>query len=353
MKKLLLLIIIYIFVHAHASSQSCVPIFIVFTSQSEIDSFQITYPNCTEIEGDVLINGADISNMDGLNMLTAIGGHLEILYNDVLTSITGLMNVNSIGGNFHIGYNNALTSLTGLNSVNSIGGDMKLKYNFAFVNLNGLDKITSVHGDVWISTNYNLTNLTGLDNLSSIGGDLIISSNPNMTNLNGLANVDSIGGILEISSLYQLSSLSGLGNIDASSISDLTIRNNPVLSNCDVESICDYLLSPNGTIFIQSNKSSCNSRSEIENACEAIGIQDLNFASGLSIYPNPAKNEIIISNRNEITINEIIIYNHLGQKVLDGEKQKKHIDISKLDAGIYFLELVGEGFVVREKVIIR
>ncbi len=36
---------------------SCLPDGITFSTQAEIDSFQTNYPNCTEIHGDVGING--------------------------------------------------------------------------------------------------------------------------------------------------------------------------------------------------------------------------------------------------------------------------------------------------------
>ena len=35
-------------------AQPCLPEGITFTTQSQMDSFPILYPNCTEIEGDVI-----------------------------------------------------------------------------------------------------------------------------------------------------------------------------------------------------------------------------------------------------------------------------------------------------------
>lgn len=95
-------------------SQPCLPDGITFTSQSQIDSFPILYPNCTEIEGDVLIFGDDISNLYGLNVLTSIGGYLSIYSNDILTNLSGLEGISSIGGFLKIWYNYALNSMAGL-----------------------------------------------------------------------------------------------------------------------------------------------------------------------------------------------------------------------------------------------
>jgi S-formylglutathione hydrolase FrmB len=53
---------------------SCLPQGITFTNQAQIDNFQTNYPGCTEIEGDVTIAGDDITNLNGLSVLTSIGG---------------------------------------------------------------------------------------------------------------------------------------------------------------------------------------------------------------------------------------------------------------------------------------
>ena len=49
---------------------------ITFTTQEEIDNFQTNYPYCSEIEGDVIIEGADITNLNGLSGLNSVSGFL-------------------------------------------------------------------------------------------------------------------------------------------------------------------------------------------------------------------------------------------------------------------------------------
>ena len=125
MKKLTLLMVLALIIQASASSQPCLPEGITFTTQAEIDNFQTNYPNCTEIEGDVEIKGDDITNLNGLNVLTAFGGNLSIgdydNGNPFLPSLTGLNNVTYIEGNLIIWNNVALTSLTALDYMTSIG----------------------------------------------------------------------------------------------------------------------------------------------------------------------------------------------------------------------------------------
>ncbi len=75
-------------------SQSCLPHGITFGTQEEIDSFQSLYPYCSIIEGDVIIYGDSISNLNGLNSITNINGSLWLKMNEQLHSLEGLTNLN-------------------------------------------------------------------------------------------------------------------------------------------------------------------------------------------------------------------------------------------------------------------
>ena len=91
--------------HPRLSSQSCLPLGITFSTQEQIDNFEINYPGCTEIEGTVFIEGNDITNFNGLSVLTSIGTNLQIKDNNALTSLNGLHNLASVGGYFEISRN--------------------------------------------------------------------------------------------------------------------------------------------------------------------------------------------------------------------------------------------------------
>ncbi len=73
----------------------CFPNGITFSIQAQIDNFQSNYPNCTEIEGDVEISGNNILSLDGLLVLTSIGGFLNIHDNPNLTSLSGLDSISA------------------------------------------------------------------------------------------------------------------------------------------------------------------------------------------------------------------------------------------------------------------
>jgi hypothetical protein len=455
MKKLILVLAIVIYSQSEIFSQGCLPDGIIFTTQAQIDSFQINYPGCSIIEGNVRIEGVDISNLDSLITITTIQGRLKIgnfvNFNLMLSDLTGLSNLVEVGEQLEIQNNTILTSLEGLNnlvsfpeptfiinnsSLESIASLSNLSSsgslaiwidnNESLSNLTGLENITSANNitirnnvnlvsltgleninDVedlyiigntilenfidfnnlttvrWISIadNSALTSISGLNNLTSVTRDLIIENNPLLSSLTPLVNVSSIGGMLSIEGNASLSTLnglesvttigaspfedgnliiannaglinvSGLENIEASSINDLTIVDNSTLSECDVQSICDYLASPNGTVEISNNATGCNSPEEVEVAC-LVGIDELSDVS-FTLYPNPASNELFITSENNIPINEIIIFNQLGQNVLHQYMVNNSIDVSMLQSGIYVIELVSGSSKYRKKLIIE
>ncbi|MBN1340371.1 MAG: T9SS type A sorting domain-containing protein [Bacteroidales bacterium] len=252
---------------------SCLPEGIIFTTQAQIESFQINYPGCSIIEGDVIIQGDDITSLSGLSVLTSIDGDLSIVENDILNSLVGLEGVTSIGGSLWVGSNNyALTNLTGLDNITSIGGDLKIAGlntgNTYLTSLTGLEGVISVGGDIEIYNNPFLTSLTGLAGLTSIGGDLGIIGNSALNSLAGLENLTSIGGMLQIEGNESMSNLFGLHNIEPGTINDLIIVNNFSLSECDIQNICEYLTSPGANLQIYNNAPGCNSSEEILENCE-------------------------------------------------------------------------------------
>lgn len=255
MKKLILIIAITFHTSLftlHSFSQNpCLPEGITFTTQAQIDSFQVNYPNCTEIEGDVVIRGDNIINLNGLNSITAFKADLCIGEPDYwfpssgnpnLSNLSGLSQVTSIGGYLFINRNNLLVDLEGLDSLVTIGGNLTIGGNDSLSSLEGFNHLSFIGGDVTIGysswgfgvDNPSLNSLIGLSNLDSIGGSLGIANSPNLTNLAGLEGLHSIPGTLNIGGNYgaynlSLINLSGLDNI--TSIGTMHIGYNPGLKN--------------------------------------------------------------------------------------------------------------------------
>ena len=407
-----ILVILFGFIPLIVISQSCFPDGITFSTQEEIDDFQINNPNCTEIEGFVIISGSDeINNLNGLNMLTAIGGKLRIYSCKILTSLEGLENITSIGGDLDIylwpsassilkdlkGLDNLLTiggglnitntdslnSLTGLENLTTIGGFLQIAGNDVLNNLIGLDHVTSIGEGIWIGENIVLNNLVGLENLTTIGGNMEVYTS-SMTSLAGLDNLESIGegiqityshslislsalsnltsigGSLEIYDNEALSSLNGLDNIAAESITSILISENPTLSTCEVKSVCSYLSNSNGDAYISDNASGCNSQLEVINAC-GLSIDDMENFNALIAYPNPFSSvitvEYVLKQPEKVSLT---IYNYLGEIIeVVNENQSQGKQQIKWDAEEYtdgtycYLLLLGDQVVNGKMVKLR
>lgn len=402
--KNLYILLATIFIYTTALSQSCLSEGIEFTTQEQIENFQTDYPGCMVIEGNVRISSGsnNLTNLNGLSVLTAIGGDLWIEINPFLGSLTGLDNLESVGGFVYLRYNEMLTDLTGLGNLESIGGQLDIFSMSSLTSLSGLTHLNTIGSYLMVFGCNSLTDLSGLENLTTIGGALTIKGNNILTsvgieylsevglnvsienndslkNLNGLENLISAGGLfieynetlsdlmglLNITTIgggslrvrYNplLTDLTGLDHIDYESILHLYIYENPILPLCEVESICDYLTdpdpNPNRIVQIHDNAAGCNTEEEIVAAC-TVGISDIN-AKSYTFYPNPATNEIFISCDSGTIVNEINIYNQLGKNVLHQNRVDYSIDVSMLQSGVYIIELISGNSIIRTKLMIE
>jgi len=154
-----------------------------------------------------------------------------------------------------------------------------------------------------------------------------ISSNDSLGNVSGIGNLTSIGG-------------------------SIFIFDNVSLSSCDVQSICNYLAAPNGTIEIHGNAPGCNSSDEVLYACN-VSLQDLLLEEGILIFPNPADKTITISTQNGKILKDVNIYTLTGKRVQHGKPVNNSQDISRLKPGMYIIELISNQWKVREKLIVE
>jgi len=193
-----------------ALGQSCLPNGTTFSTQEDIDNFAVNHPGCTEIEGDVVIEGETITNLSGLNALTTIGRDFYIKQTDSLISLEGLENLTSIGNDLWIFDNVALKTLEGLEGLNELKGQLLISGNDSLVSLKGLENLTTVKGDIAISYNDSLKSFQGLERLKVVEGFLSIRDNFSLDSLTGLGGLDTIGQYLEIRNNYSLQSLAGV-----------------------------------------------------------------------------------------------------------------------------------------------
>lgn len=448
MKKLILLILASIYISITSFSQPCLPYGITFTTQTQIDSFQINYPGCTMIQGSVNITGNDITNLNGLDVLTSMGTELNIygtsrlknlvgldslstdsdfsLYfnnNDSLTSLEGLGPITSVhdlqiynnpvlqslnglnsihyvlysliiesnsslvdlsglddlfyigvyGVGLHIINNPNLQNLTGLENLLSIDNNFRIEQNSSLENLTGLETLASIDADFYVGNNSNLTDLTGIENLSSVGSSFEIKYNEKLKNLSGLNSLTSVGTLLNIqnndslmnilalenlNSLVALQiydnniihSLAGIEGINPNYINYINIKYNDSLSECDVLSLCSYLLSGGGA-SINNNNTGCNSPEEVKEAC-LTGISELyNYDETFKLYPNPTNKLLNIKAVNVSSSYCIEIRNLFGQIVKEENRiQLLHhtLKVNDLKSGVYFYTIWGNGEIVQQ-----
>ncbi|MDH3651215.1 MAG: M23 family metallopeptidase, partial [Saprospiraceae bacterium] len=92
---------------------------VTFSNQSQIDSFPMKYPDCTDILGDVIIQESDlnnITNLDSLAQIRSVGGSLIIIDNTTLTSIAGIRGITQIEDDLTI-QNSAMLSTCEVKSI--------------------------------------------------------------------------------------------------------------------------------------------------------------------------------------------------------------------------------------------
>ncbi len=248
-------------------------------------------------------------------------------------------------GYLNIVFNTSLASLTGLNNLSTIEGSLSIEANESLINFSGLDNLNSINGNLIINNN-GIENIHGLQNLNSIGGNIRYSSQifDIEQNLSHFLNLNDIGGNLLIGGNNLLSGLEGLDNIESSSIQNLYIYYNDNLTTCEVESICEYLTSPNGFVSIHDNSQGCNSIEEVELACESIGMDELRSEIITGLSPNPTKGfvkvQFSISKAQMVTlelfkISSVKVRTLLNEVKLPGNYEIE-FDLSDLSSGIYF-----------------
>ena len=298
MKKLAILIFVLLLANIAANSQSpCLPEGITFTTQEEIDNFQTNYPGCTEIVGDVRIYYEDITNLNGLNVLTSIGDSLMIISTN-LENLSGLNALTSIGGGLYLDSNGSLSSLTGLETLTTIGIDLDIWFNNPLTNLVGLEGLTSIGGGLWIGYNDMLISLNGFNVLPSIGTHLYIGNNEALLSLSGLSGLASIPGYLNITGNDALNNLIGLGDL-VSVGGRLIIQDNDGLTSL---SGLEGLNSIGGYLRIASNEALTNLN----------GLSNLTSIGGeLKIYMNNALTGLSgLSNISASSITDLSIFSN-------------------------------------------
>lgn len=248
---------------------------ITFQNQGQVDYFATKYPNCTMINGDLILDpdaSGPITDLKALSKITKITGSLIVTQHNVtMKNISGLENLTYIGGKIYIN-DTWISDISPLKNLTYVGGDIDISYN-NIRDFSPLNNITYMGGSLKLDndSNYCVTglklkvenipgnlsyflectsdiNLNAISSIKSIGGDFSLG-NTKITSLEGLNNLQSVGGTMTISICNSLQTLVGLNSI--TKMGGLYLSGNQELT--DISALNKITSLKNG-LFITENK---------------------------------------------------------------------------------------------------
>lgn len=80
-----------------------------------------------------------------------------------------------------------------------------------------------------------------------------------------------------------------------------------------------------------------------------VGINEIDIANSISIYPNPSSGLLSITNTDSYTIDEITLFNGIGSKIVSIDPNNKSFDLSYLPQGLYFIHVYIQDTLIVEK----
>lgn len=368
-------------------AQPCLTDGITFTSQQQIDSFAINYPDCTAIVGDVTIHGdslTPITNLNGLSQINHIDGALIIRDNAALTNLNGLQFLLSARGGLDINNNDALENVYALNYLNDVQGELIIRNNETLTELNGLHNIQGAAiSYLQIYDNPNL----GTCNIMSVcayfwGNDYEQSGTPQTANIFGnIVGNYYIGKkcgdeeevysgcyILPIqlttfqSQIQQKTTLLTWQTATETHNSGFEIQRSKDATTWqkigwqdgqgDSETPHDYTYTDenplSGTSYYRLKQI------DFDGTFSHSDIVKIDYgSSNVSIYPNPVKNTLYIADLNDNNIQNITIFDQMGRQAILQNTNANTLDVSMLPSGIYIIQVTLDSGVFSDRFIVK
>ncbi len=254
---------------------------------------------------------------------------LGISGNQSLTDLSGLENLRTVASDFVLNGNSALKSLSGLKSLRyapnfTLEGtaieslnNLPQKVLITNLTMSSNGKLTTIQDDffgfindnttqvtilfnsllrdlnclknlkkadrIYVSINNSLRDLAGLNNLTLVRDHIDITGNESLENLVGLEKCTAIR-ILRVLDNPNLKAVTGL-NPELIINAELDIRNNPKLSQCATEAICNHIFR-GALVTLSGNNEACNKVSQLAGQCTPcyIGTTTLTTQSDLEAF---------------------------------------------------------------------
>jgi len=288
-------------------------------------------------------NISDLTGIEDFTALTNLDCHANNLTSLDVSNNTALTSFDCSSNNLSsldISNNTALTLLrctqNNLTSLDVSNNTALLKIYCYYNNLSSLD----------ISTNINLTGLhVNHNNLSSLNvanNTLLIALNcgyNNLTDLDVSANIVLTYFICKNNALSSLNLKNGNNTAIPNNLFNAT--NNPNITCIEVDDAA----------WSTTNWTNIDPTASFSEDCN-LSAEEYDLLNAFNVYPNPANDVINITNNSEEPITSIQLFNILGERIYFSDKFQKTINISKLDAGLYLLEIRSKAGNITKKIII-
>ena len=310
----------------------------IYMSQNGLKQLDL-FAGLDTIKTNVSLSGMiELKSLKGLEDIKVIQGNFSLTSSDRIQNIDQLSNLELVEGYLWFMSLDSLKNLDGLSSLEEVNGNIQLIYNRQLVNIEGMNNLKRAN-TLHLAGLPSLLSLTGLENLEEIENTFVISSINNITNLDPLENVIKVGNKLIIASCDNIQDISGLRNINSELMTpsenspNLKISNNPKLSNCSIESVCQIIQNEFLTTEIQENENHCNTEDEILAMC-TVNVNEETFSKQIVVYPNPTDGILSFSNLTE-EIKDVIVVNTIGERVIVPVNNSKQLDLNGFANGLY------------------
>ncbi len=128
------------------------------------------------VEGDVVVNGTTLTDLDFMACLREVTGAVQIFGNAQLTDVDGLWSLRA-AGDLVFAQNTALTDFDGAPNLERID-NLVMNANTALTQVSGFHSLLQIESNATIRDNDVLTNIDGLGGLTYLGGVFAVTANP-------------------------------------------------------------------------------------------------------------------------------------------------------------------------------
>ena len=246
-----------------------------FSSQFDLDTFKLNYPNCT--------------------MLRSIS--LNESLSDPITDLSAFSNIETLQLSFIVRNQPELISLQGVNKLSSCG-TLIIENNLLLENINGVESLESV-GSLQIRDNTNLKDILGLANLRKSNGRFEIENNASLIDIGSFPILDTINFNFLIENNSSLVQVVGFNNLKVVERSVFSIKNNSVLTLVEGFNALEYVDEGLGIRGPAIEKvSGFNALVELSEDLEFTGMSTLEIIEGFSNLQKVR--QITISNNDQL-----------------------------------------------------